>query len=67
MHTSFESVKNNNSVIKFFWIRREVMNTNKRYDATKQNKQIKHSEKSATFEALKNAEKNIDITKTSKS
>jgi hypothetical protein len=42
------------------------MNTNKRQDAVKQNKAIKHSEKSATFDALKAAENNKNTTKTFK-
>lgn len=33
----------------------EYMNTNKRQDAVKQNKQISHSEKTATVDALKAA------------
>ncbi|WP_286207908.1 hypothetical protein [Clostridium caldaquaticum] len=43
------------------------MNTNKRHDAVKQNKAIKHSEKSATLDALKAAENNKHSTKTTKS
>jgi hypothetical protein len=40
------------------------MNTNKRNDAVKQNKEIKYSEKTATFDALKTAENNKNTTKT---
>ena len=43
------------------------MNTNKRNDAVKQNKEIKHSEKTATFDALKAAEHNKNTTKTNQS
>jgi hypothetical protein len=43
------------------------MNTNKRFDATKQNKAIKQSEKTATFDALKSAENNKNTSKTDKS
>ena len=43
------------------------MNTNKRNDAIKQNKAIRHSEKTATFDALKAAENNKNITKPDKS
>jgi hypothetical protein len=39
------------------------MNTNKRQDAVKQNKQIAHSEKSATLDALKAAENKTDTKK----
>jgi hypothetical protein len=39
------------------------MNTNKRNDAVKQNKQIKHSEKTATFDALKKAENQNNTSK----
>ena len=43
------------------------MNTNKRNDAVKQNKAIKHSEKTATFDALKAAENNSNTAKNNKS
>lgn len=39
------------------------MNRNKRNVAVKQNKQIKHSEKTATFDALKAAENQNNTTK----
>jgi hypothetical protein len=42
------------------------MNTNKRNDAVKQNKAIKHSGNSGTLDALKAAENNKSTTKTTK-
>lgn len=41
------------------------MNTNKRQDAVKQNKQIAHSEKSATVDALKASENKKSANKNS--
>lgn len=43
------------------------MNRNKKNDAVKQNKAIKNSGNSGTLDALKAAENNINITKTTKS
>jgi hypothetical protein len=43
------------------------MNTNKRNDAVKQNKEIKNSEKTATFNALKAAENNKTTAKANQS
>lgn len=43
------------------------MNTNKKYDAVKQNKEIQHSEKSAAFEALRAAENKKDTSKSKNS
>lgn len=42
------------------------MNTNKKYDAVKQNKAIKHSEKTAALDALKAAENNKGTSKNDK-
>lgn len=42
------------------------MNTNKKYDAVKQNKAIQNSDKSATFDALRSAENNKSDKKSNK-